>query len=177
MGLFDKLKRKKEEPDIDITLSKLKVGYFLDYDLKTWEVTEYNKYDWGDDVYSYEWELTASDEVLYLEREDDEDEVEWTMVKKIPIRSIDSGLSEYIQEHEDPPKELKYEGETYYLDDNGGGYFCKGGGKEGAEFLFWDFVDKSEDLILSIEQWSEERFEASVGKYVEEYEFTNILPR
>ena len=103
MGLFDKLKRKKEEPDIDITLSKLKVGYLLDYDLKTWEVTEYNKYDWGDDVYSYEWELTTSDEVLYLEREDDEDEVEWTMVKKIPIRSIDSGLGKYIQEHEDPP--------------------------------------------------------------------------
>ncbi|MGR3220174.1 MAG: DUF4178 domain-containing protein [Candidatus Anammoxibacter sp.] len=177
MGLFDKLKRKKDEPNIDITLSNLKVGYILDYDLKTWEVTEYNKYDWGDDVYSYEWELTTSGEVLYLEREDEDDEVEWTMVKRIPIRTIDSGLGKYIQEHEDPPEELKYEGTTYYLDDNGGGYFCKGGGKEGAEFLFWDFVDKSEDLILSVEQWSEERFEAVVGKYVEEYEFTNILPR
>lgn len=177
MGLFDRLKKKKEEPDIDITLSKLKVGYLVDYDLKTWEVTEYNKYDWGNHVYSYEWELKSGNEVLYLEREDDEDEVEWILVKKIPFRSIDPGLGKYIQEHEDPPEELKYNGAAFYLDDNGGGYFCRGGGKEGAEFLYWDFIDESEDLILTIEQWSEDRFEAATGRYVEEYEFTNILPR
>lgn len=177
MGFFDKLKKKKEEPDVDITLSKLKVGYILDYDLKTWEVTEHNKYDWGDDVYSYEWELKSGDDVFYLERDDEEDEVEWMLMQKVSLKSIDSGLSKYIRENEDPPDEINYNGTIYSLDDSGGGYFCRGGGKEGAEFLFWDFLDKPEELILTIEQWSEERFEAAVGKYVEEYEFTNILPR
>jgi len=178
MGFFDKFKKKKEEdPDIDITLPKLKVGYMVDYDLKTWEVSEYNKYDWGDHVYSYEWELKSGNELFYLEQDDDEDETEWMLVQKVPFRSIDPGLGKYIQEHDDPPEELTYNGVQYYLEDNGGGYFCRGGGKEGAEFLYWDYIDKSEELIISLEQWSEERFEASVGKYVEEYEFTNILPR
>ena len=30
---------------------------------------------------------------------------------------------------------------------------------------------------LTIEQWDEDEFEASVGKYVNEYEFSYILPR
>ncbi len=177
MGLFDKFKKKKEEIDIDITISKLKVGYILDYDLKTWEVTEYNKYDWGNHVYSYEWELKSGNEVVYLEQDDEEDETEWMVTKRIPFRTIDPGLGKCIQEKGDPPDELQYNGTKFYLDDNGGGYFCRGGGKEGAEFLFWDYMDADEELILSIEQWSEERFEASYGKYAEEYEFTNILPR
>ena len=46
MGLKDIFRQKKESPEIDpirdLVLSKLKVGYFVDYDLKTWEVTAYN---------------------------------------------------------------------------------------------------------------------------------------
>ncbi|MFV1977228.1 MAG: DUF4178 domain-containing protein [Candidatus Scalindua sp.] len=57
-----------------------------------------------------------------------------------------------------------------------GGYFCKGGGKERIEFLYWDYYDLSEEKTLTIEQWGEDKFDASVGNYVEEYQFTNILP-
>ncbi len=170
-------KKKEEEYDIDITLSKMKEGYILDYDLKTWEVTEVNKYDWGNGVFSYEWELKSENETLYLEKEEDDDEVEWIAAKKVPFRSLDPGLGKYIQEKGDPPDEFNYNGVTYYIEDSGGGYFCKGGGDQGAEFLFWDFVDQAEEKIVTIEQWAEERFEASVGKYVEEFEFSNILPR
>lgn len=170
-------KKKKEEPDIDITLSKIKVGYIVDYDLNTWEITEYNKYDWGNGIFSYEWELKSGNDVCYLECENDEDEDEWILVKKIPFRSLFPELGKYIQQNEDPPEGLTYEGVKYCLDERGGGYFCRGGGDQGAEFLYWDYVDKSEELILTIEQWSEERFEAVAGKYVEEYQFSNILPR
>ena len=81
---FGKKKKKEEfDPLQDLVLSKLKVGYFLDYDMKTWEVTEYNIYDWDDGDHSYEWELTSGNEVVYLELEDD-DEPEWVVTKKIP---------------------------------------------------------------------------------------------
>lgn len=163
------------DPFQDLVLSKLKVGYLVDYDLKSWEVTEYNKYDWDNGFYSHEWELKSGNEVVYLECEDD-DEPEWILAKKIPFKSLGPGLGKHIREKEDPPNQLKYNDATYHLEEGGGGYFCKGGGKERAEFLYWEFLDESGEQILTIEQWDENDFEASVGKYVEEYEFTNILP-
>ncbi len=171
-------KKKKEEPldpFQDMVLSKLKVGYLVDYDLKTWEVTEYNMYDWDDGDYSYEWELTSGNEIIYLEREED-DEVEWVVSKRISFKSLGPGLSTHIKQNEDPPHELEYDGVAYYLEDGSGGYFCKGGGKQRIEFLYWEFLDESEEKVLTIEQWGEDKFEASVGFYVEEYQFTNILP-
>ncbi len=174
--IFGKKKNEEEfDPFLDLVLSKLKVGYLLDYDLKTWEVTEYNKYDWDNDTYNHEWELKSGSEVVYLECEDD-DEPEWVLAKKIPFRKLGPGLSKHIQENGDPPDELKYEGVTYHLEDGSGGYFCKGGGKERAEFLYWEFLDESGEQILTVEQWDEDDFEASLGLYVEEYQFTHILP-
>ncbi|MGR3173850.1 MAG: DUF4178 domain-containing protein [Candidatus Scalindua sp.] len=174
--MFGKKKKKEEfDPLQDLVLSKLKVGYILDYDMKTWEVTEYNKYDWDDGEYSYEWELTSGNEVVYLELEDD-DEPEWVMTKKISFKSLGRGLHKHIRDNDDPPNEIEYEGVTYCLDEGGGGYFCKGGGEQKIEFLYWDYYDKSEEKTLTIEQWGEDKFEASVGNYVEEYQFTNILP-
>ncbi|ODS32563.1 MAG: hypothetical protein SCARUB_02314 [Candidatus Scalindua rubra] len=174
--MFGKKKKKEElDPFQDLVLSKLKVGYLVDYDLKTWKVTEYNKYDWGNGDYSYEWELTSGNEVVYLECEDD-DEPEWVLAKKIPFKKLGPGLGKHIREKEDPPNEIEYDGVIYYLEDGSGGYFCKGGGEQKTEFLYWDFLDESEEKILTIEQWEEDKFEASVGKYVEEYQFTNILP-
>ncbi|MGR3294202.1 MAG: DUF4178 domain-containing protein [Candidatus Scalindua sp.] len=43
------------------------------------------------------------------------------------------------------------------------------------EFLYWDYYDLSEEKTFTIEQWGEDKFDASVGNYVEEYQFTNIL--
>ncbi|MEZ4761905.1 MAG: DUF4178 domain-containing protein [Calditrichia bacterium] len=57
----------------------------LNIDLKTWQVTAYNKYDFGDGLWSEEWELTSGREKIWLEKHED-DEVEWTVSKKLPIR-------------------------------------------------------------------------------------------
>ena len=50
MGLFDFLTGKKKalegpDPLHDLILEKLQVGYLVDYDLKTWTVTERHRYD------------------------------------------------------------------------------------------------------------------------------------
>lgn len=174
--VFGKKKKEEIDPLKDLILSKLKVGYLLDYDLKIWEVTGYNKYEWGESDYSEEWELLSGDEVFYLEREED-DEVEWTLTRKVPLSAIGEGIKDSIIEHEDPPKEITYDGKKYYLGECSGGRFYKDGKDAYDEFLSWDYEDESGENVLSIEQWSETRFEASHGKVVEEYQFTNILPK
>lgn len=175
--MFGKKKDEEEfDPLTDLVLSKLKVGYLVDYDMITWEVTEYNMYDWDNGLFTYEWELKSGNEVVYLECEDD-DEPEWILARKIPFKSLGTGLAEYIKKNEDPPEELKYDNVTYHLDDSSGGYFCKGGNGQREEFIYWDYVDEADEKALTIEQWGENKFEASLGQYVEEYQFTNILPK
>ena len=42
--------------------------------------------------------------------------------------------------------------------------------------LRWSYEDEEGEVYLGIEQWGEWDFDATVGKPVEEYQFTNILP-
>ncbi|MCB0298288.1 MAG: DUF4178 domain-containing protein [Calditrichaeota bacterium] len=179
MSLFDIFKGKAEneelDPLADLTLSRLKVGYYLDFDLKTWEVTAYNRYDYGEGDYGDEWELTSGREKIYLERGED-DEVEWSVSKKLPIGAIEGNIPRHIIEFEDPPNQIEAKGKTYYLDESGSAYFYKGGRGQRIGFIAWDFIDEEGENFVTIEQWGEEAFEAAEGRYVEEYEFTNILP-
>ena len=176
--MFEKFFKKKKgiDPLKDLTLAKLKVGYLVDYDMRTWEVTGYNRYDWGGGDYSEEWELKSGSDTRYLEKEED-DEIEWCLTKKVFIEAIDPALPEIIIKHEDPPKEIIYNGERYYMESTGAGYFLKDGKGLGEEFIRWDYLDETGKKVISIEQWGEEDFEAAVGEMVEEYQFTNILPR
>tara|TARA_Y100000031_G_scaffold115179_1_gene127487 strand:+ start:267 stop:806 length:540 start_codon:yes stop_codon:yes gene_type:complete len=174
--IFGKKKEEEIDPLKDLVLSNLKAGYLVDYDMKTWTVTAHNKCEWGEGDYSDEWELQSGDEVFYLERGKD-DEVEWTLTKKIPISEVGKEIPDYVNKHEDTPKEITYQGKKYHLEDCSGGRFYKDRKDFYDEFLSWDYEDESEEYILTIEQWSETSFEAALGKYVEEYQFTNILPK
>jgi hypothetical protein len=171
-------KKKKEESGTltDLGLKDLQVGYFVDYDLKTWEVVARHTYDWGQGDVTQEWQLKSADDTLYLERESD-DEEEWSVSRPIPFARLGEAVRGHIRENEDPPEEIEYEGVTYYLDSFGGGQFFRNGEGPGRELLAWDYEDEEGDHYLAIEQWGEEEFEAAVGGPAESYQFTNILPR
>ena len=164
------------DPLHDLTLDKLKKGYLLDYDMRTWEVTAHNTYDWGDGDITHEWQLVSSDETLYLEREEDDD-VYWSVNRKIAFSRLGPDISGHIKRTDDPPPEITFDGVTYYQEETAGGHFYKDGMGEGTEMLQWSYIDDSEERYLTIEQWGDDDFEASVGSPAQEYQFTNILPR
>ncbi|MFH1134725.1 MAG: DUF4178 domain-containing protein [Pseudomonadota bacterium] len=179
MGIFDFFKKDKEDeidPLKDLTLDKLQVGYFVDFDLSTWEVTGYNIYDWGDGDVSREWQLSSSEELLYLEKESD-DEDYWSLNKKISFADLDPVVKKTILEKSDPPDVVVFEGVSFYIEEMAGGHFLKGGQGTGTPLLRWGYVDEEGGRLLGIEQWGDNEFEASTGIPVEEYQFTNILPR
>ncbi len=181
MGLLEFFgfgKKKQEEiPSLtDLKLSDLDVRYMVDYDMKTWEVTARHYYDWGAGDLSYEWQLKSHDDTLYLEKSTD-DEDEWSISRKIPMGRLGANIPRHIVENEDPPDEITYEGVLYYLEEWAGGDFYKESQGPAHKMLAWDYEDDTGEKYLSIEQWGEEDFEASAGQPVEEYEFTNILPR
>jgi len=179
MGFFN-FKKKKQERKYDpnnLKITDLQKGFMLDYELKTWEVKEVYEYDWGNNEFSFEYKLDSGDEQVYLSVDED-DGLELTITTKVKIRAIDEDLPEYIANHEKPPKKLIFNNINYFRDSQSAGYFrnMDTPPEQSAEFIAWDYYDKKEQLTISIEQWGEHDFEASQGKVVEEFEFSNILP-
>ncbi|HQU73952.1 MAG TPA: DUF4178 domain-containing protein [Calditrichia bacterium] len=178
MGFFDRFKKDADDDGfdpLDLQLSRLRVGYLVDYDLKTWEVKAYNRYDFGEGQFADEWELQADGQSVYLNREKDDEEY-WSLSKKLPLGAIEENIKKHIMENEDPPNQITVKGQTYYLDASAPGYLLKGGYGPRVPFIVWEFIDEEDRNFVTIEQWDESEFEASIGFEVEEYQFSNILP-
>lgn len=178
MSIFDAFKSKPAEDDFDplnLSLKNLKPGYFFDYDMKTWQVTAYHRYDYGDGVTGKEWEIQADGKTLFLGYVADE-EVYWTLSKKLPLGAIEGDVAAHILQHEDPPKQILVKGKRFYADESGSAYFFKNGRGPAVGFITWDYIDDDDENFVTIEQWGEEDFEAWEGTYVEEYQFSDILP-
>ncbi len=179
MGLLDRFRKQTDELEVDplkdLVLAKLKVGYLLDYDLRTWQVTDYARYRFNDGRESEEWELTAERDKRYLELAQGDGEI-WTFSKNIRIGAIEGDVRQHILDHDDPPEEIAYEGTVYYLEGSNGGYLLPGGEEPRRELIQWELLDEDEERFLSIIQWSETEVSAVSGSFVEDYQFTDILP-
>ena len=162
------------DPLQDLTLSALKPGYVLEYDLKTWQVSAHSYYDYDGDRVE-EWELTCADEVRYLTREED-DGVSWSLTRKVPLNAIDEDIRRHMRDSEDPPDPVTFDSVEYIGKSSEVGKYFKDGEGSGEEFVEWEYLDESERKTLTIEQWGDDEFEASAGEIVEEYQFTDILP-
>jgi hypothetical protein len=167
--------QKQELDSFDLSLADLKKGYLVDYDLKTWQVKSHNAYDFDGDR-AEEWELYSGDDRVYLEGEKD-DEYEWAISRKIEFSALGKDVGDHLIEQHDPPQEIVHDGTRYTLEESGGGYFFPDGRVAGDEMIYWDYADETGEKLLTIEQWGETEFEASVGQTVKDYEFRNILPK
>lgn len=179
MGLFDRFK-KKEDPHYDpnnMRIEDLRVGFMFDYDLKTWIIKEEYEYDWGDNYFTREYKLEASDDTAYLHI-DYNDEGFMTLSRKLKVRDLGEDIPEEIIKNKRPPKKITFADTEYLLDKESPGYFSDDPEDDNSwtEFISWDYYNTDESLVACIEQWGEREFEASNGKVVKDFEITNILP-
>ena len=172
--LFGREKEEEEEAYQDYTLDTMKKGYMVDYDLQTWVVTGYTTYDY-DGFLTQEWELRGGDEVRFLEREEEDGEVEWTLTRRIEINQIEEKVIDAILEDGDPPEDITFAKVRYRGAGSGAGIMRPEGEGEGREFIEWSYEAEG-DQVLSISQWGERDFSAYAGIVVQEYQFTDILP-
>ncbi len=181
MGLFDFFRDKKEsedhKPSDQLTVSDLKKGYIIDYFMKSWEVKACYEYDWGNNFFSKEFKLDAGDEVIYLSVEED-DEITLAVSRGVPLMSIDKNLKYNIIDRDEPGiREIVYKGKVFYYNESSQGiqrdldYY-----NEPHKFVAWEYTDEEEKEFIYISRWGEEEIEAAHGEYVENYEFSNILP-
>jgi len=176
MGIFDFFKKDKSEVKIDFTVNEMKVGFMVDYFMQTWEVKKVYVYDWGNNFYSREYMLDSGNEVIYLHVEDD-DELICSVWNKLDIFDIDPELASSITASDDAPNKLVYENKTFIRKESSQGYCKELGESEDSELVNWTFENPETNELLSIDRWGEEEYGSSKGKYVKEFEFSNILPR
>lgn len=174
---FKKKKKEEYKPNFDpsdLSVSKLKKGAFLDYNLETWQVTAQYEYDWGNEYFTDEFQLKNIDQVYYLYlQEDDELQCQW--LQKINPRQIDPQLTQHIKTHDVPPSEILYEGTRYFRGRESVGYFRNIENDNWEEFIVWVYYDEKDEKVMHIERWDEDEFEATVGIILKEYEFSNII--
>lgn len=170
--------RGKKEVEVDHTVRNLDQGYLFEYDMRTWEVKAVYEYDWGQEHFTKEYQVSDGREKRYL-TVSDEEELELVWSQKIKPRAILKDLPNIIVKNNAPPESLAYQNQHYYLEEESAGYFkdLSNSNSEWEEFMAWDYEDEAGELTITIERWDEREFEASQGRFLKEFEISNILPR
>jgi len=80
-------------------------------------------------------------------------------------------LAPYLQEHDELPDEIEFDGKTYksVYNGSGAGYYYDSRVKE-KPFVSWTYARTTEDgnrEYLEIVQWGDEDFEVAVGRHIE----------
>ncbi|MDA0335343.1 MAG: DUF4178 domain-containing protein [bacterium] len=171
----------EDERDLtDIQLGTMQLGDLVDYDLKTWEVTSCCIYDY-DGFPAQEWQLSAAEEVRFLERAEEDGRTEWTLTQSIDATDIQEDVISAITSDEDPPETIHFEARAYKAveSDSGLQYDVGADGvadeSAGREFVNWSYESK-DGRVLFLVQWGERRVSVYEGEIVNEYSFTDFLP-
>lgn len=177
--MFGKLKDwfGKEEPLGNPTVMDLDVNFVFDYDLKTWTVTEVFEYDWGNENFSYEFQVTDGIDTRFLSVEKD-DELVIGFHQKKKLYQISTSLADQLHQADEPPREIVSQGEVYFQVGQYPGYMKPQSKEENEwdEFISWTYDNKNNNKVITIEQWGENDYEASEGIYLKPHQVTNILP-
>ena len=167
-------RRNKEELPQSLTLATMRVGWLVDYDLKTWEVTGFGTFDYQGEE-TVEWELRSEGAVHFLERSDDEGEIYWSFTREIGIDELEGDIAAIIRAEGEPPEKVSFAGLSYTSEGSEAGLYRENGEGQGEEFVTWSFAG-AEDRVLYINHWDPGELSVYVGSYVDEYQFTDILP-
>lgn len=174
-GFFKKKKLDYDPSDIKVT--DLKPGFVFEYDMKNWEVLDSYTYDWGDNCYSREHQISDGLSTKYLTVEQDDD-LELYLYEKVKNRAVDCDLIDEMNRFDKLPTKIRFEDQEYVLEEEAAGYMAtEKNPKTWVEMVSWDYYCKSEkNKYLCIEQWDTNDFEVSSGIQIEQFEISNINP-
>jgi hypothetical protein len=176
---FFRKKKKDEGPHYDptnITVHDLRKGFFFDYDLRTWEVIDEFEYDWGNNIFSYEFKVRSGNDTVYMRIENDE-EVYLIFTNKILKSHLDDTVWGHFQRYNEGPSRIEYDGETYYREGEYPGFCRNTEDPDSVEIILWNYLDKDGENVLVVYQWNDQNYDVSVGWIDTDRAISNILPR
>lgn len=159
-----------------LDLSGMQTGSKVDHVNKTYTVTGLNRYVWHEENMTHEWELSLGNDIFCLIRSEKDDNAEYMFGQKLPLTEVEGDIARQIADHDDPPKEVVFQGKPFkFLDDDVGDCF-EGDSQEGKPLIVWHYTETEGHRTLSIEQWGETKFNVNIIHPVQEDQFSNIQP-
>lgn len=174
--LMKMFKSNKGGSTVDFTVKDIKKGFIVEYDLKSWEAIEEYEYDWGGNYKGKEWTLFDGKNELYLyyasfPSEEISVSTRMNMLKELPDLRSD------VFDKDEPRTSFAYGGKQWSIVDESPGLMINSDTKEEQEIVSWTFDDQNESEFITVVRNGEKSVDAYKGKYIKNYEVSNILPR
>jgi hypothetical protein len=150
-----------------MNLLSIEAGKTLQYNNTQWTLKKIIEYQWGELLFSYDYLIDNGTEIQYLGIEKNIDNLILSMKKDIPIDSIDLKLKEYILKNEVPPRTLNMNDIIYYFDRESVGKCKLENTTDWTKLTVWEYIDKTNKNVLTIEQYGDNDFFSSVGTIIQ----------
>ena len=89
-----------------------------------------------------------------------------TLTQEIAFDQLNLSLEELAQFSQDQSGRFDYEGTIYYLNRSGEDCLYENCYVREQSFYFWDFEDEEHEKVISVQQWGQHSYEASVGHFI-----------
>ena len=89
-----------------------------------------------------------------------------TLTQVIDSDQLNLSLGELAQFSQDQSGRFDYGGTIYYLSRSGEDCLYENCHARGQSFYFWDFEDEEHEKVISVQQWGQHSYEASVGRFI-----------
>jgi len=173
MNLFKSKQSEIEDTQIDFEIEDLKKGYFLDYDLKTWQVNDFSTYTWDNGVNDFESTLFDGKDTLYLTYEtvNNASSIYWE--KKID--DIWVAARNKIRANQDMIQEtFSFNNKVYHFAAEGSARVKST--KETYTMVNWLFESEDGKHLVSLNKYEDGSIDAYVGIKITNHQISNITP-
>ncbi len=163
----------------NISVENIKTGYIIDFDIKSWEVSNEWQYDWDNGNTEKEFKLSSNNDFMFVLLTKEARQFGVKVGKPINIYSIDENIETEIQTKGRPYNVLLFEGITYYRESQTEGICYNMGdtSAQGVRVKAWDYYDTNRENHLRISERGRGEFRVLKARSASPYEFTDILPK
>ncbi|MFP4089258.1 MAG: DUF4178 domain-containing protein [Cyclobacteriaceae bacterium] len=137
-------------------------------DMEEYDVTILSKsiYREGENTEWYELEGDNGRQQVWISIEEDDGLDVTLALRKLKLRELGINREDLDRMDKSAEGEFTFEGETYYFDySNEASFFSEGNTSADNEdfFYYWEFENEDEDKYITIEEWENGKFEATLS--------------
>lgn len=162
---------------VDLKPNNLKIDFLIDYRLETWFVVGERQYDWNNNQTDRDFQLSnKKDTILNLYIENSTRNMSYYVGYEISVQLLIPNLESLIL-RDNPPSNLVYGTENYYLETTKNGWLFKKTGQDTSnQVTAWQYFNPNHTKAIRIEWIDGQYFKAWTTLREEEFAFSNILP-
>lgn len=156
----------------ETTLLKAEAGTRLKYNSCIWTIKKIIEYNWGESYISYDYIIDNDVEIAYLCVEEIDSKLYISFKKDSFLTNLAEGVLDEFKNSEVPPALIMFSDIQYLFDRESVGKSRLENSTDWTDLISWEYIDKTNINVLTIERFSEIDYFVSVGKTISMSEIT-----